>query len=104
MFFLVLAKDKPARTQLRAETKALHMQHLDRGTPFLRVLQSGPLLGPDGSEIGSAIVVEAGNASEVEDFVSSDPYFQAGLFASHEVHPWVWRRGNPYLQSTAAGG
>jgi uncharacterized protein YciI len=63
-------------------------------------LQSGPLLADDGREFGSLIVVEAESASAVEAFLDRDPYVQAGLFARRHVHPWVWRRGNPYLSSS----
>ncbi|HEY1942294.1 MAG TPA: YciI family protein [Roseiarcus sp.] len=97
MFFAVIAKDKPGLSELRAQTKARHKAHLDAAAPGLRVLQSGPLLSPDGGECGSLLVLEAETAQAVEAFLSRDPYVQAGLFASSEIHPWLWRRGNPYL-------
>ena len=99
MFFAVIARDKPGLAGLRAETKARHMQHLDAAAPSLRVLQSGPLLSGEGGECGSLLVIEAETAGAVEAFVSRDPYARAGLFASVEVHPWLWRRGNPYLST-----
>lgn len=101
MFFAVIAKDKPGLSELRAQTKARHKAHLDAAAPGLHVLQSGPLLSPDGVEWGSLLVIEAETAEAVEAFVSRDPYVQAGLFASSEIHPWFWRRGNPYLTPAA---
>ena len=100
MFFAVIARDKPDFVAVRAETKARHMRHLDAGAPALRVLQSGPLLSPEGRECGSLLVIEAEAADAVEAFFSRDPYVEAGLFASFEIHPWLWRRGNPYLSSS----
>jgi hypothetical protein len=70
------------------------------GAPALKVLQSGPLLSDDQKEIGSLIVLEAENAGAVEAFLGRDPYVQSGLFAERRVHPWLWRRGNPYLSSS----
>ena len=98
MFFAVVARDKPGMSQVRAETKPRHAEHLDGGAPALRVLQSGPLLSPDGRECGSLLVVEAETAGAVEAFLGADPYVKAGLFAAVEVHPWLWRRGNPFIQ------
>lgn len=103
MFVVVIAADKPAMQELRAQTKERHKQHLDRGAPGLSVLQSGPLLTPEGKECGSLIVLDAASLADVRSFVDADPYSQAGLFASVKIHPWNWRRGNPYL-ATAEGG
>jgi uncharacterized protein len=100
MFFIVFARDKPGSSNLRAQTKLRHKQHLDAGAPSLRVLQSGPLLSPEGVEQGSLLVCEAEAVGAVEAFVRRDPYVEAGLFASFEIHPWLWRRGNPYLGET----
>ena len=100
MFFAVIAWDKPGLSELRAETKARHAKHLDAGAPSLRVLQSGPLLSAAGQECGSLLVIEAETTSAIEAFLSRDPYVEAGLFASSAIHPWHWRRGNPYLFSS----
>jgi uncharacterized protein YciI len=100
MFFAVIARDKPGMSDLRAETKARHKKHLDEGASSLRVLQSGPLLSGEGRECGSLLVIEAETPAAVEAFVGCDPYVAAGLFASFEIHPWLWRRGNPYSPSS----
>ena len=96
MFFIIFAKDKPDSTAKRAETKPRHMKHLDGGMPMVRVLQSGPLLSDYGAEHGSLIVVEAADKLLVEEFFRRDPYVEAGLFNTFEIHEWLWRRGNPY--------
>lgn len=99
MFFVIVGRDKPGSSSLRAETKARHMKHLDAGTPAVRALQSGPLLSQDGTECGSLVVVEADGKASVEEFLLRDPYVEVGLFTSLEIHQWLWRRGNPYLGS-----
>lgn len=102
MYFIVFATDRPDARALRAQTRPRHSAHLDAGAPGLRVLQSGPWLDAQGREAGSLLIVEAGSQQTVEAFVHADPYRQAGLFAHYAIHPWVWRRGNPFLPRAAA--
>ena len=97
MFFAVVAKDHPGSSKVRAQTKARHSTHLDGAAEGLRVLQTGPLLDENGAEIGSLLILEAEAMTTVQAFMSVDPYAQAGLFAHVEIHPWLWRRGNPYV-------
>lgn len=98
MFFLAFTHDKKNHLDLRMATKAAHVAHLDRGDPALRVLQTGPWLGSDGKQSGSLLIFSAESQAAVEQFMARDPYAQAGLFESVEIRPWIWNRGNPYLQ------
>jgi uncharacterized protein YciI len=97
MYFLVYAADRPAAGTLRARTKSRHSAHLDAGSTDVRVIHSGPWLDSTGAEAGSLLIVEAADLRAVETFIDADPYTQAGLFERIEVHPWAWRRGNPFL-------
>jgi uncharacterized protein YciI len=101
MFFAVIAQDHPGQTDLRAQTKARHSAHLDAAAEGLRVLQTGPLLDEGGAEVGSLLILEAVALATVENFMVADPYAKAGLFAQVEIHPWLWRRGNPYMVGDA---
>jgi uncharacterized protein YciI len=103
MFFAVIARDHPDSTALRAQTKVRHSAHLDAATEGLRVLQTGPLLDEKGAEAGSLLILEANAIEAVQAFMEADPYARAGLFAQVEIHPWAWRRGNPYLPDDAQG-
>ncbi|CAE6825975.1 YciI family protein [Paraburkholderia domus] len=103
MFFAVIARDHPGSTALRAQTKARHSAHLDAAAEGLRVLQTGPLLDEKGAEAGSLLILEADAIEAVQAFMKADPYAQAGLFAQVDIHPWVWRRGNPYSADHAKG-
>ncbi|SAK76497.1 YciI family protein [Caballeronia ptereochthonis] len=97
MYFLVYATDRPAAHALRARTKSRHSAHLDAGSTDVRVVQSGPWLDSNGAEVGSLLIIEADTAHAAEAFVNADPYAQAGIFERVEIHPWHWRRGNPFL-------
>lgn len=103
MFFAVIAKDHPGKTDLRAQTKTRHSAHLDAAAEELRVLQTGPLLDEGGAEVGSLLILEAVALATVESFMAADPYAKAGLFAQVDIHPWLWRRGNPYMTGEATG-
>jgi uncharacterized protein len=97
-YFAVVANDRQGCTALRAQTKEHHRHHLDTGATGLRVLQTGPLLDAHGGEIGSLLILEAQSQAIVEAFMAADPYVEAGLFANLAIYPWLWRRGNPYLE------
>jgi hypothetical protein len=103
MFFAVIAKDYPGSTALRAQTKARHIVHLDGAADGLQVLQTGPLLDDTGAEAGSLLILEAASIEIVQVFMKADPYARAWLFAQVEIHPWAWRRGNPYLADGVNG-
>lgn len=90
MFFAVIAKDHPGKTDLRAQTKARHSAHLDAAAEELRVLQTGPLLDEGGAEVGSLLILEAVGLATVENFMAVDPYAQAGLFAQVDCKR-VWQ-------------
>lgn len=99
MFVVLIAADRPGTSALRSQNKQRHTQYLSAGAPGTQVLQSGPLLGPDGSECGSLIIFEALTLDHVRAFAEGDPYSQAGLFETTDIYPWDWRRGNPYLST-----
>jgi uncharacterized protein len=99
VFFIIIGHDRPDSSSTRAATKLRHMKHLDAGGPGVRVLQSGPLLSLDSVEHGSLIVVEAADKPSVEEFLKRDPYMEAELFSTYEIHQWLWRRGNPHIDS-----
>lgn len=103
MYFAVIAKDQPGSTDLRTQTKLRHSAHLNAAAEGLRVLQTGPLLDQSGAEVGSLLILEADAIEAAESFMKADPYAKAGLFAQVEIHPWLWRRGNPNLGGEAQG-
>ena len=84
--FAIHCIDKPDSADLRAATRATHLDHirsLDNA-----VLVAGPLLGLDGSPIGSLLIVDFADRKAAIQFAADDPYAQAGLFASVAVTAW----------------
>ncbi len=86
MYFAIHCIDKPGSSELRAATRAEHLNYLN--VLGDRMLAGGPLLGIDGSPIGSLMIVDFADRKAAIGFAADDPYAQAGLFASVAVTAW----------------
>lgn len=84
-YFVVIALDKPDSLALRLATRP---QHLEWATTRSEVKFGGPFLDDNGNMIGSLSILEADSVEQVEEFVASDPYRQAGLLGSVDIRPW----------------
>ena len=85
MLFVIHAKDKPDSLELRQATRPAHVEYLSTfDTPV-----GGPLLDENGNMCGSCIILEAPDRAAAEAFVAGDPYGQAGLFESVELHEFM---------------
>lgn len=79
----VLAERERVRPAHRARLRA-------PGAHPVRVVLAGPTLERvAGSMNGTLLVVEAEDAQAVHDFVCGDPYFEAGVYRSVEIRPFV---------------
>jgi uncharacterized protein YciI len=87
MPFAILALDKPDAGAVRAANRPAHLEHLDRYAA--RLLAGGAVLADDGATpIGSLIVFDSEDRTEVEAFLAADPFTKGGLFASVSIYPW----------------
>jgi uncharacterized protein YciI len=85
MLFVIIAKDHADSTELRANTRPTHLEHL--GSHDVRY--AGPMLSDDQTQpIGSVVIVDVADLTAARDFAASDPYSVAGLFAEVNVHPF----------------
>ena len=85
MLFMIINKDHPDSTELRANTRPKHLQYL----VSYDVHYAGPILSDDETKpIGSTIVIEAEDLGAARAFAAHDPYTVAGLFAEVNVHPF----------------
>lgn len=90
--FAIHCLDKPDARELRASTRAAHLQYLERFDGS--VLAGGPLLDLDGQPLGSLLIIEVSDRRAAYDFAAQDPYSLAGLFQSVAVTEWrkiIWR-------------
>ena len=77
--------DKPASLQIRLETRAAHLAHI-QATGVVEM--AGPFLDGDGQMTGSLIVLSVESLDAAKDWTAADPYARAGLFASVDIREW----------------
>ncbi|MGF1607157.1 MAG: YciI family protein [Rhodothalassiaceae bacterium] len=88
MLFVIIGRDKPGVSALRAQTRERHLAYLrDAGD---RLKLAGPLRDSDDLDApaGTLLVVEAASLSAARLMAENDPYMQAGVFAEVEVKPF----------------
>ena len=86
MYFAIHCIDKPGSGDLRAATREVHLDYI--GSLGERVIAGGPLLGLDGTAIGSLLIIDFADRKAAIAFAAGDPYAEAGLFASVAVTAW----------------
>ncbi|CCQ75379.1 YciI family protein [Magnetospira sp. QH-2] len=85
MLFTILCKDKPDSLDLRLANREAHLAYAADWNSKMAI--GGPLLADDGTTmIGSMLVLDVEDKAEAQKFVDGDPYGQAGLFSSVEIH------------------
>ncbi len=80
MLFAVIRHDKPDSLGLRLSERPQHLTYLE--TVLDKIVYGGALLGDDGKQIGSILMIEVPDAHAAAAFAAADPYVAAGLFAS----------------------
>jgi uncharacterized protein YciI len=87
MHFVLYCVDKTGHQQLRAATRAAHLEYLKGYSG--QIIMAGPLLDDAGKEmIGSLFILDFPDRAAAEAFAAGDPYGKAGLFASVRLTPW----------------
>ena len=85
MLYMVLCKDSPKSSQLRASARPEHLNYLDS----FKIRFAGPFMSDTTEEmIGSLIILEANSLADAKQFAANDPYNLAGLFESVEIKPF----------------
>ncbi len=95
MYFIAKALDRPGVSKIRGDLHPRHKVHLDAAVADTKVIISGPLVGMDGEPEGSFFIYEAETPEAVRRFMDQDPFAQAGVWSSLEIHAFDWRRGKP---------
>ena len=89
--FLVLGHGKPGIAALRDAHLAEHRRHLDDPAHAGHFIARGGLFSDDGSEwVGSAMLVEFPDRASAAAMEAADPFVREGLYASVEIHDWVF--------------
>jgi len=84
MPYVVYCIDRPDAGDLRRRTRAVHLEYMIGHRD--RILFGGPLQSEgDGRTIGSLMVLDFADRTDVEAFLSREPYTEAGLFADVRI-------------------
>ena len=87
MPFAIQTQDKPGTAQLRADTRAAHLEYLTKNKHLL--LAAGALIDDDGTGgNGGILIIDTDDRKEADKFINEDPFTKAGLFARVTVTRW----------------
>jgi uncharacterized protein YciI len=93
MYFVVTRHDKPMSYELRLSVRPRHLDYLR--VVMDRIVYGGALMGPDGTQNGSILVIDVADHAAALAFADADPFVTAGLFAETSIEPFrpVFRDG-----------
>jgi uncharacterized protein len=87
MPYAIQTTDKPGSAQLRADTRAAHLDYLTKNKHLL--LAAGALIEDDGTGgSGGLLIVDTDDRKVAEKFINDDPFTKVGLFSKVTVTRW----------------
>lgn len=95
MKFIVYTKDKADSLTIRKDNRDAHLAFLKSDDAPIELLTAGPWLDDEGVMRGSILIVEAGDKTQVENWLADDPYRAAGLTDSTMIRAFIWAIGAP---------
>jgi uncharacterized protein len=91
-FYVFRGIDHVGSQEIRERWLAEHKVYM-RTPAKVKLLHGGPLYNADEMVIGSCLIVEADSKSDVESWLSDEPFCRNGLFATRSVDRWGWSYG-----------
>ena len=94
MYYTIIGTDVPESLERRLSVRQKHLARLEQLQNEGRLLTAGPFPGIDSEDpgpagfSGSLIVAEFNSLSEAQQWADSDPYIEAGVYASVSVKPY----------------
>ncbi len=85
MRIALICRDKPGALQIRLDTRAAHLAHIEASGS---VEMAGPFLSPEGGMTGSLIILNVESLAVAQNWADADPYALAGLFESVVLSEW----------------
>ena len=83
--FAWIGHDGPRGAELRKLHREAHLANLAALEAAGRIVHAGPLLGEEGTPVGSLIVFEAPDLAFAQALAARDPYVVGGVFERYEV-------------------
>lgn len=78
--------DSPDAPRLRQELLAAHLSYAE--TVADKILVGGPFREPDGTFIGSLLVLDAPDRDAARAILENDPYFKGGVWSDVRLEPF----------------
>jgi len=94
LLYAIISVDNPDSLELRQQTRPAHLQRLQVLQDEGRMVLAGPHPAVDSNDpglagfTGSLIVAEFADLDTAREWAASDPYQQAGVYASVTVKPF----------------
>ena len=94
MFYAIVGQDVEDSLERRAQARPQHVARLQALRDEGRLLLAGPFPAIDGEDpgpagfTGSLIVAEFESLGRARHWADSDPYVEAGVYASVDVRPF----------------
>jgi uncharacterized protein len=88
MLFVIICKDRPGiGLERRMKARPAHLAYLETFGDSVRV--GGAMLSDDASQpLGSVIMIEAESLEAAKAIAAADPYVNADVFETVEIHPF----------------
>lgn len=81
----LICQDKPGALQIRLDTRAAHLDHIQASGV---VEMAGPFLDAAGQMNGSLVILSVDSLADAQAWADADPYAKAGLFDSVTITEW----------------
>jgi uncharacterized protein len=95
MLFVIIGEDATGSLDARRAARAQHLDRLRALVDQGRLVLAGPMPAVASPEpaaagfTGSLIVAEFESQEAAREWIAADPYVTAGVFARHEVKPFL---------------
>ena len=95
MLYAITGIDVPGSLPLRRQVREAHLARVRELAAAGRIAIAGPCPAVDTADpgdagfTGSIIIAEFPSLAEARAWAAADPYVTAGVFASHEVRPFL---------------
>ncbi|MEE2745896.1 MAG: YciI family protein, partial [Pseudomonadota bacterium] len=82
--YIIRSFDKSENKSIRLANREKHVEYVKNQS--VKLLLAGPLVNDQtGDPIGTLLIVEADERSDVENYAENDPYNKAGLFKETQI-------------------
>ena len=95
MLYAITGIDVPGSLPLRRRVREAHLARVRELAAAGRIAIAGPCPAVDAADpgeagfTGSIIIAEFASLAEARAWAAADPYVTEGVFASHEVRPFL---------------